>query len=255
MRKDCLRWVCAWLAVAAVLAAAGGCAQKGTATQGQALPGAATASAAVTDANGNAVTDAQGQAVTEVVAGDGGQGGTGLGQGGSGDGGSGSSVGATDGADDIPPEEKYLNPVVLFLPNESADGFTVRGELTDGTAQHIVSLLVEDGGLPQGCGILSLQINGKSAVADMNSAFAAAIKETGTAGEYVRLGSLVNTLLTYYRLDSITVIAEGEVIETGHEVYNYALAFFPNLYNQTATAGSDVAEGEPEADVTGSVAP
>ncbi len=117
-------------------------------------------------------------------------------------------------------------PVVLYLPNENADGFVTKDAMTDGTAEHIVSLLVEEKALPEGCALLSFTAaEGGGAVADMNAAYGQIIGE-GTAAEYLRLGSVVNTLLTFYELTEITITIEGQVPNTGHEIYDYPLRFY-----------------------------
>jgi hypothetical protein len=122
----------------------------------------------------------------------------------------------------------FTLPVILYLPNENADGFITKAALTDGKPEHIVSLLAEDPALPQGCKLLDFAIDGNgSCRADMNAAYGQAIGE-GTTAEYLRLGCVVNTLLTYFELEEITVTIEGKVPKTGHEVYDYPLRFYEN---------------------------
>jgi hypothetical protein len=119
-------------------------------------------------------------------------------------------------------------PLSLYIPNDTIDGFDIITSLTDGSAQHIVSLLVSEKALPEGCALLSFTPDSKnSGTADMNAAYLQAISE-GTASEYVRLGCVVNTLLTYFDLDEITLTIEGKTLETGHEVYDYPLRFYEN---------------------------
>jgi len=114
----------------------------------------------------------------------------------------------------------------FYLPNEDADGFVVKEGLTDGKAEDLVALLVAEGALPEGCALLSFDLD--NATADMNAAYGRAISNTGTAGEYMLLGSLANTLLIFFGLDEIAVTVEGQHIETGHEIYDYPLRFFEN---------------------------
>lgn len=131
---------------------------------------------------------------------------------------------ATQPATAKPVPEKPL--VRLYLPNDNADGFIFRQMWTDGTIEELVSMLVAEGALPEGCAPLSFDKDG--AKLDMNEAFGLAVSTTGTTGEYMRFGCLVNTVLTYYGLESVYVTAGGRVIESGHAVYDEPLRFFEN---------------------------
>jgi spore germination protein GerM len=116
--------------------------------------------------------------------------------------------------------------VLLYLPGENAIGFITETALTDGTPEHIVSLLVSENALPEGSSLLDFVINNDgSCQADMNAAYGQALGK-GTSAEYQLLGCLVNTLLTYFDLEEITLTIEGETLETGHNVYDYPLRIF-----------------------------
>lgn len=62
---------------------------------------------------------------------------------------------------------------------------------------------------------------------DMNQAFADYLGRMGTAGEYIIMGSLVNTFLDCYQCDVMLVTVEGKVLETGHEIYEEYLEMYP----------------------------
>lgn len=66
----------------------------------------------------------------------------------------------------------------------------------------------------------------KVAMLDMNQAFADYLNRLGTAGEYIVMGSLVNTFLDCYQCDLLMITAEGRVLKTGHEVYEEYLEMF-----------------------------
>jgi len=117
-----------------------------------------------------------------------------------------------------------FHPITLYLPNENADGFVRKSAIFDGAPETIISLLVKEGAQPEGCALRSF----RGGIADMNAAFGEAISSTGTAGEAMRIGCLVNTLLGFYELESILLRVEGRPAETGHEIYNYPLTFFGN---------------------------
>ena len=127
--------------------------------------------------------------------------------------------------------------VLLYLPNDNADGFVTREvtlpreapqntmeQLIQSTAlaEDILEQLVQAGALPEGVRVLSMD-NG---VLDLNSAFLSFLNSMGTSGEYVVMGSVVNTYLTAFGLDRITITVEGNVPETGHSVYDQPLRMY-----------------------------
>ena len=117
-------------------------------------------------------------------------------------------------------------PVDLYLPNSNADGWVTKPSTTDGSAQHIVSLLVAEGALPEGCAVLSFEPSSTTISVDMNDAFFQAINNTGTTGERLQMGSLVNTLLTFYGAQEITVTVDGGSFSSGHTVYDSPQRFY-----------------------------
>ncbi|MCL2548099.1 MAG: hypothetical protein FWE76_02910 [Symbiobacteriaceae bacterium] len=123
----------------------------------------------------------------------------------------------------------YDQDITLYVPNEGRDGFdTITGK-TCGCAEHIVSLLVDAEVYPDsGVALDYFNFNGRYGYADMNPAFGTVVTTTGTTGEYLYFGCLVNTLLTFFDLDEIDLTVDGEIIETGHETYDYPFTFYGN---------------------------
>ena len=119
-----------------------------------------------------------------------------------------------------------LKQVTLYLPNENADGFITRQAETDGSIEGVVALLVAEGALPEGCAPLGFSV--EDAALDMNEAFLQAVNNTGTTGEYLRFGSLVNTVLGFFGLEVLYITAQGQVIETGHNTYDFVFRFYEN---------------------------
>ena len=54
----------------------------------------------------------------------------------------------------------------------------------------------------------------------MNAAFGAGMMSTGTTGEMLYLGALVNTVLDHADAESVLLTVEGEPLETGHNIYD-----------------------------------
>lgn len=127
--------------------------------------------------------------------------------------------------------ESPYEEVVLFVPNDTADGLdekNVQVEKTDTPAQEmdeIVQALIGENALPLGTEVKKVSIssgeNPKMAV-DLNRRFADALLGQGSAGETVTMAALVNTIFTYYAPSELTLTAEGKPIETGHNIYEEA---------------------------------
>ena len=126
-----------------------------------------------------------------------------------------------------------LEILTVFSPNENADGFVKTDiavpAITDAV---IIQQLVNVGVLAEDTSVSTVMEvstdTGKATLeADFNDALRQSLLPMGTAGEYVLMGSVVNTFLTAYQADAITITVEGEVLETGHSVYDQPLTFYP----------------------------
>lgn len=127
--------------------------------------------------------------------------------------------------------------VTLYLPNDNADGFVTQTvtlpreapqdtmtQLIQATslAEDIMEQLVQASALPEGVRVLSME----GGVLDLSSEFLTFLNTMGTSGEYVVMGSVVNTYLTAFGLDRITITVEGKVPETGHSIYDEPLRMY-----------------------------
>ena len=129
--------------------------------------------------------------------------------------------------------------VTLYLPNDNADGFETVTETVQANPQGIVDALIAHDALPEGVTVNDFRMEnngtetteGDDAIVsytpgdsqiflDVSQAFGDAAATTGTAGETMLLGSLVNTMLTYYNAEMLTLTVDGAVLETGHNVYD-----------------------------------
>ena len=121
--------------------------------------------------------------------------------------------------------------LILYLPNDMADGFLEKEvEIDKIEAQNIIDLLIENKALPKGVKVNSFNIEEnntkKVVIIDLNSVFKENISSTGTAGEMMLLGSVVNTMLKNYNADTLKLTCDGKILETGHNIYDYPLEFF-----------------------------
>ena len=113
--------------------------------------------------------------------------------------------------------------ITLYLPNDNADGFVTREvTLPREAPQDTMEQLVQAGALPEGVRVLSME----GGVLDLSSEFLTFLNTMGTSGEYVVMGSVVNTYLTAFGLDRITITVEGNVPETGHSIYDEPLRMY-----------------------------
>lgn len=129
----------------------------------------------------------------------------------------------------------------LYLPNDNADGFETVTETVQANPQGLVDALIAHDALPEGVTVndFRMEDNGTETAEgegddasvsytpsdsqiflDVSQAFGDAASTTGTAGETMLLGSLVNTMLTYYNAETLTLTVDGAVLETGHNVYD-----------------------------------
>ena len=128
-------------------------------------------------------------------------------------------------ASELPePEQPEEREITLFLPNEMADGFvevTARAALEP---QSVVDALIAHGGLPEGVRVLDFRLEEDGhMVLDLSGEFAAALCSTGTSGEAMLTGSLVNTMLTCWDAQLLSFTVEGEIVESGHVIYDFPL--------------------------------
>ena len=122
--------------------------------------------------------------------------------------------------------EDSLTRFTLYTPNENADGFTateVEGDkLTPMEVLTDAGVLNKDIRLNQ----VTWEENGTLLTIDFNEAFRDQVLTQGTAGERMLIGSVVNTFLSAYGVEAVMITVEGEILESGHVVYDFPMEFF-----------------------------
>ena len=114
----------------------------------------------------------------------------------------------------------------LYLPNDNADGFEVETvETTEITADSVLAELQSRGALPEAVAVNRFSIEGTQLNIDFNQPFADLICSMGTAGELMITGSVVNTYLSAFQAESVFFTVNGEILESGHVVYDFPLTF------------------------------
>ncbi len=125
-------------------------------------------------------------------------------------------------------EASVRKTVTLYVPNENYDGFKNYRAYFDGTAQGIVDSLIKMGALPEGAKVYSFEIEGNTAKIDLSSEFGVALNNARTT-EHIFLGSLANTIIGYYGVEYLLFTVEGEVFETGLNVYDSPVEFIEGI--------------------------
>ena len=123
-------------------------------------------------------------------------------------------------------EAPVMQSYQIYLPNDNADGFEVEViETTEITADSVLAELQGRGALPDAVAINQFSIEGTQLNIDFNQPFADLICSMGTAGELMITGSVVNTYLSAFQAESVFFTVNGEILESGHVIYDFALTF------------------------------
>lgn len=113
---------------------------------------------------------------------------------------------------------------LLYMPDETLEGFVTEEmtlEVLD--PERIVAALIEKGVLAADVAVISLSVNGSELALDMNEAFLMQVYTMGTTGERMLFGCLVNTFLSAYDCECVMLTVDGEIIDSGHVVYEEPL--------------------------------
>ena len=134
-------------------------------------------------------------------------------------------------------EKSQEEQLTLYLPNENADGWNVtKNQIEQVTPDIIIGQLVGAGAIPDSVTVVSFGEdqgeNGLILKLDLSSNFVEGLLNMGTAGEYLTMGSVVNSFLDTYQADGIEITAGGNVIETGHTSFEGVLNHFDSNESQ-----------------------
>ena len=124
--------------------------------------------------------------------------------------------------------ERYQHRSDQHHGNANADGFeTTEFEVEKLNTDVLMEKLIEVGALNEDVVLGSMQFKDGGLVLDFNDAFLAQLNNMGTSGERMMVGSVVNTFLTAFnKVDKVSILVSGEVLESGHVVYDEPMGFF-----------------------------
>ena len=120
--------------------------------------------------------------------------------------------------------------VTLYKGDDNAENVVpVECEIAEQSPQAIVDKLVELGVFGSAVTANRFTVDNSNVIhLDMGQDFAAQIFSSGTAGEHIMVGSLVNSFISVFEADAVLITVDGNPFESGHAIYDYALSFFEN---------------------------
>lgn len=127
-------------------------------------------------------------------------------------------------------EPETENPVSVTLYHSDATAENIVSEtaqIPELTAQALVDLLSSNGVIAENVTVNSFSIDADNMILlDLSSEFSSRLNQMGSSGEYLMLGSLVNTFIDAFDAGGILITVDGQSLETGHALYDQALKFY-----------------------------
>lgn len=124
------------------------------------------------------------------------------------------------------PTEMQMQTFRLYYGDQNAETFLyeeVQVPVIDETV--VMEKLIAAGVLPEGTVINTFAAAGSQLNIDFNDAFLTYLSSMGTAGERMLVGSVVNTFLSAYDAHSVFFTVGGEIVESGHVIYDFPIEF------------------------------
>ena len=116
--------------------------------------------------------------------------------------------------------------IIVYYGNDNADGFeTTIFEVSYFNGATLVKKLIEMSALTEDVELLSEHYEGTCLHLDFNDAFRDLVCSMGSSGEYMVIGSVVNTFLDNYKdvAQSVFITVNGDILESGHVIYDFEL--------------------------------
>lgn len=127
--------------------------------------------------------------------------------------------------------------VCIYYSNADASGFEAKEiEMDSLSPDNLIGELALVNVVSYDTEVLDFSKSGKSLTLDLSTDFSDYVNMMGTAGEYIVIGSLVNTFLDAYSADDILITSNGKTLETSHAIYDKPLLRFEDSGTQTTTA-------------------
>lgn len=132
----------------------------------------------------------------------------------------------TDIPTELPTEPTVLSSFILYHGDENAEKLLPKEVFVPEINESVViEQLIAAGVLREGIAVNTLEKNGSQLNIDFNQEFANLVCSMGTSGEYIIVGSTVNTFLSAYQADTVFFTINGEILESGHVIYDFPMGF------------------------------
>lgn len=123
------------------------------------------------------------------------------------------------------PEEDKL---WIYYGDENAENLLIDGiEKQKVTPELLISELSKRNVISKDTKINSIKetktSNGKTLELDFSEKFQEDLFNQGSSGEFIMMGSVVNTFLRAYEADSMTITVNGNILESGHCIYESSM--------------------------------
>ena len=100
--------------------------------------------------------------------------------------------------------------------------------LSELSPENIMEAILAKGVIPEPVAVNSFLMDKTGVIRlDLGKEFGSMIGVMGTSGEYIMMGALVNTFLDAYSASGLMLQVDGKTLETGHNIYDYTLEFYP----------------------------
>lgn len=115
----------------------------------------------------------------------------------------------------------------IYVPNDDFDGF-VANEMTipDSDPNVILQLLLDFGTFYYKVEANSAEIIGSCLYLDLSESFYSQLTTMGSSGERMLIGSVVNTFISAYGVDTVMLTVNRQIIDSGHASLDSPFGFF-----------------------------
>lgn len=118
-------------------------------------------------------------------------------------------------------------PVTLYYPNDTAEYLLSKEAfVSELSPQALMDLLRDEGILSETVTVNSFTVDNYNSIQlDLSANFGQILNSSGSAGEYIIVGSVVNTFITAFEADSVFLTVDGQT-QYGQGMYDSAMSFF-----------------------------
>ena len=129
-----------------------------------------------------------------------------------------------DTSDGEEPTKPANKTITLYVPDYENEALKAYRAFYNGTIEGVIEALQSMNALPEGTDVLGFEIEDNTAIIDLSEEFGIALNNART-GEWIFLASLANTVIDCYGTEYFFFTVEGEIFETGLNIYDSPIEF------------------------------